>query len=129
MEDTAIFRPAKRRKFSRQNAARNEGETDTPQTNVHSEQDSDEPGVTSILKLRRQQRSRMGGVQFSNAKPQNMTDDCELTTLMPAEPTADLLQTITDRFVGHSGQVVDVDKHMCVPQIKQQNYTLRRYSR
>jgi len=124
MEDTAIFRPAKRRKFLRQNAARNEEEADTPQANVHSEQDSEEPGVASILKLRQLQRSRMGGVQFSNAKLQNMTDDCASTALVPAEATADRLQTITDRFVGHSGQVVDVDKHMCVPQIKQHDYTL-----
>lgn len=127
MEDTAIFRPAKRRKFARQHGAKNEAEADLLQadqspTQVASEQDS-EPGVSSILKLRRQQRSRVGGVQFSTAKPQSMAEDSLSTALVPAENPTDGLKAMNDRFVGLSGQVVDVDKHMCVPQTKKPDST------
>lgn len=119
MEDAARFRPAKRKKFIRQHGPKDEEDTSLPQsehppTFVDSEDEPGEPGVSGILKLRRQQRSRIGGVHFSNTKTGSTMKSPEFTTLVPAENSSNHLKAITDRFVGHSGQVVDVNKHMCV---------------
>ena len=118
MEESAIFHPAKRRRFMRRHDSRIEEKTPFLQTeNAPASKDFDhdpeEPGVSEILRLRRQQRPRMAGVQFSNAKSGSTSGLLQSTALVPVQDSADRYNAIADRFVGHSGQVVDVDKHMC----------------
>ena len=130
-----MFRPAKRRKFIRQHGPRAEDDEDSPQIDspaarLDNEHDAtpEDSSVSSILKLRRQQKSRGGGVQFSNISPVAMEDFAGSTALVPADIPADNLNGIADRFVGHSGQVVDVYKHMCVPLLPGRAYKVRRHS-
>ena len=119
-----MFRPAKRRKFLRQHTTKDdEDEQETSQIEPPTEEDhpghdtmSNELGISSVLRLRRQQKSRSGGVHFSNSsRSAAATEDvADATALVLAEPPPENLMGIADRFVGHSGQVVDVDRHMCV---------------
>lgn len=120
MEDVAIFRPSKRRKFIRHGPLTEDDvgapQLDSQATHTHSEHvaDAEDSNVGAILKLRRQQRLRTGGVQFSSSKLAATDDGADSTALVRADNPTDDLKGIADRFVGHSGQVVDVDKHMCV---------------
>lgn len=118
-----MFRPAKRRKFLRQHATRDgEDEQDRSQVEPPAEEGpatnettANEPSISSMLRLRRQQKSRGGGVHFSNSRSTaSMEDVVDSAALVLAEPPPENLKGIADRFVGHSGQVVDVDRHMCV---------------
>jgi hypothetical protein len=119
MEETAIFRPAKRGKFIRSHGSRADDEVDAPVVVSSSALDQDagheDSNVSSILRLRRQQRSHATGVRFSNSRTATVEDVAGTTALVPADDPLDTIKGIADRFVGHSGQVVDVDKHMCVP--------------
>jgi hypothetical protein len=135
MEDSAMFRPAKRRKFIRQHGPRAEDDEDSPQIDspaarLDNEHDAtpEDSSVSNILKLRRQQKSRGVGVQFSNTRPVAVEDLTGSTALVPADIPADNLNGIADRFVVHSGQVVDVDKHMCVPPLPGRVDEVRRHS-
>lgn len=135
MGDSAVFRPTKRRKFTRQHKRRDEDDEDSPQADppavgLESEHNAnpETSSVNSIRKLRRQQKSRGGGVQFSNSSSAAMDDVAGSTALVPAGTPADNLKGIADRFVGHSAQVVDVDKHMCVPPLPSWAHRVRRHS-
>lgn len=117
-----MFRSAKRRKFTKQLGPRARGDEDDVDSPPGDSQaahpgpehhaSSEDSTMSSILKLRRQQRSRTGGVQFSNSRSAAMEDVAGSTALVPVENLTDNLTGIADRFVGHSGQVVDVDKHI-----------------
>jgi hypothetical protein len=133
MDDSVVFRPSKRRKFIRQHSSGTEDnevspQVDSPAAQLDHEATAEDSSVSSILKLRRQQKPRGGGVQFSNSRSAAIEDIAGSTALVLAETPADTLKGIADRFVGHSAQVVDVDKHMCVPPLPGWDYSVRRHS-
>ncbi|EFE38654.1 hypothetical protein TRV_06703 [Trichophyton verrucosum HKI 0517] len=117
--DAPLFNPAKRRKFMRRRAddTRPEDEVeakastptapDTPASSAPDGVETDEMGVADILRLRKN-KARKGGIEFSTSRSSRSD------ALVPAaETTAEgRLSGISDRFVGHSGQKVDVDKHI-----------------
>jgi hypothetical protein len=117
--DAALFRPKKRRKFQRPKHASEDQDVDAPLTSPDNEEQSnhtsDAPALAEILKLRKANRNRRHGIEFSTSKAVPEADSSMSTSLTTTEPQADRLRAISDRFVGHTGQVVDVDKHMFVP--------------
>jgi len=116
--DTALFRPAKRRKFQRPKRANEDQDVDAPLASPDKEEQSnhtsDAPALTEILKLRKANRNRRQGIEFSTAKSVAEAESSMSDSLTTIEPPPDRLRAISDRFVGHTGQVVDVDKHMFV---------------
>ena len=116
----ALFRPAKRRKFQR---LRTElGSPDSEDAAGADDLASDGPALTQILKQRKANRNRHHGIEYSTAKA-----NAEMNSTMPEnstmiEPQAERLKSISDRFVGHTGQVVDVDRHMFVQPLKTHNF-------
>ncbi|KAM5469091.1 hypothetical protein MauCBS54593_004443 [Microsporum audouinii] len=118
--DTPQFNPAKRRKFMRRRAddarAEDEGEakastlvaSNTSTSPAQDDAETDDTGVADIVRPRKLHRARRGGIEFSTSRSSRSE------ALVPAaEAAADgRLSGISDRFVGHSGQKVDVDKHM-----------------
>src|SRR4051794_4528215 len=117
-DDVALFRPAKRRKFHRPKRANEDQDVDAPLASPDNEEQSnhtsDAPALTEILKLRKANRNRRQGIEFSTTKPVGEAESSMSTSLTTIEPQADRLRAISDRFIGHTGQVVDVDKHMFV---------------
>lgn len=111
-----MFRPAKRRKF-----VRHHEREPSPSTEQGSESQGDveataetSQGVdlASIIRARKQNKTR-GGVSFANTKNahQDRTDD---STALVKPDSADRLKDMKNRFVGSTGQIVDVDENMCV---------------
>ena len=70
--------------------------------------------IANVLKARRPGRGGRGGVIFSNSRQFHLEDEPdESARLTPSqEPTP--LNAISDRFVGHTDQKVDADRHMWV---------------
>ncbi len=113
---TAAFRPAKRKNFTRNRRASDSQEsepqavdTDSPESNsgtasLH---------VSEILRLRKN-KSRKIGIEFSNTRTRGSEPPPSSTDLATDGEDGERLKAISDRFVTHSGQIVDVDKHMFV---------------
>jgi hypothetical protein len=116
--DATLFRPAKRRKFQRPKRANEDQDVDAPLASPDKEEQSnhtsDAPALTKILRLRKANRNRRQGIEFSTTKTVVEAEPSMSNSLTTTEPQADRLRAISDRFVGHTGQVVDVDKHMFV---------------
>jgi hypothetical protein len=113
-----LFRSAKRRKF--QSARRPTEDLETRAELGSPDSDSaaidrsgDEPALREILKQRRTTRNRRQGIEFSTMKT-NAEMESPMSKFLTTEPHVDQMKAISDRFVGHTGQVVDVDKHMFV---------------
>lgn len=124
-----LFNSAKRRKFLRKRAtspipdseARDQP-TDqdsncaTPSATPATGEDDDQSvPIAEILRARKALKSRRAGVEFSTDSGRNgdfTTRSSEMSTTN--EASVGRLGGITDRFVGLSGQKVDVDKHMYV---------------
>lgn len=118
-----LFRPVKRRKFMRKRL--DDNDTDSPShesvagsSGQHSrpqeiQADYEEEGQsTGVARLRRPHPARKGGIAFST-KSQLGKDDNQSMALTPAKDTEqERIQAMCDRFTGHTGQTVDVDKHM-----------------
>ncbi|PGH19070.1 hypothetical protein AJ79_00104 [Helicocarpus griseus UAMH5409] len=136
-EPEPLFRPVKRRKFLRKRPDPSVEEqqppqpSPDPQTTVYnapssrqdgaaSESHPDEPqeadtGIPDIIRLRKSLKARRGGVGFTAAtKPASGDEQSDaLVEVDPAQdPESTIIQGISDRFVAHTGQKVDVDKHM-----------------
>ena len=120
---TIYFRAAKKRKFVRR------GREDGGDINWHTAADPNTsqdgqggdgdgvPGdskISDILRLRKVNRSRRLGVEFSSTKPTTTEPLGDWNALTMRDNKADELKPISDRFVGHTGQVVDVNQHMFV---------------
>lgn len=121
-----IFRPVKRRKFARRRPDDNSedaGTTDDfagesneqdraalpPRSLLDDDQDE---GTTSVVRLRRAHPARKGGIGFS-ATSHLGKDGSRQTGLVPVEDQEkQRVRAMGDRFTGHTGQMVDVDKHM-----------------
>ena len=121
-EEAALFRPVKRRKFQRARpsveheepgAEPSAGEMGATASNISGES-AEERTIAEILRMRTASKRRGLGVEFSNKKPDAVDGLADIESLRTTEAQADKLKAISDRFVGHTGQVVDVDKHMLV---------------
>lgn len=117
-----LFRPVKRRKFLRR---RPEAPQDEPQADSSSPapsqpqpqdetQASDGVHPTDIARLRRLQRARKGGIEFSATSRQAAEHASKnaLSTASADEIESERIRAMCDRFTGHTGQTVDVDRHM-----------------
>ncbi|KAL2011884.1 hypothetical protein VTN00DRAFT_4602 [Thermoascus crustaceus] len=129
-----LFRPVKRRKFLRkrvddepdQVAAENsshppralgeDGETTREIAPFASPKDQDENGesqIADIRRLRKPYKARRGGIEFSTSSRQRPDDDSQYSDVVAApDPESEKIRAICDRFTTHTGQKVDVDKHM-----------------
>lgn len=120
----SLFRPVKRRKFMRK---RPNDDTEPDRTDeaasdlnsrpreIQSTGDNDEGENTGIVRLRRPHAARKGGIGFST-KSRLGQDGNQSSALVPAEDLEqERIQAMRDRFTGHTGQMVDVDKHMYGP--------------
>lgn len=118
-ENQTLFRPAKRRKFQRSRPPTEDETLRTELTCPESparediEYSLNEPALTEILRQRKT-KARRQGIEFSTLRPSSATESTMFNGLMVTDPQVDRLRAISDRFVGHTGQVVDVDKHMFV---------------
>ena len=119
---TAAFRPAKRRKFTRNRRASESEEPEPQRVDTASPEPDLGPvsvHVSDVVRLRKN-KSRKNGIEFSNTKTRSSEPPLSPTDLATAGDDGERLKAISDRFVTHSGQVVDVDKHMFVfPSIMQ----------
>ncbi|OAT09661.1 hypothetical protein BDBG_05399 [Blastomyces gilchristii SLH14081] len=131
-----LFRPVKRRKFLRKRPETSPDESQPPQPSPDpeaatcrspagqdgeaSEAHMNEPeeigtGITDIFRLRKALKTRRGGVEFT-ASPKPAIDqhgESQLEVDSTAQDPEDMvIRGISDRFVAHTGQRVDVDKHM-----------------
>lgn len=69
--------------------------------------------LQALLRLRKAQKMRKGGVEFtSSMRNTDSTTSNALTTTTAQKEGDDPLKDIQERFVGQSGQVKDVDIHM-----------------
>lgn len=119
-----VFRPVKRRKFARRRPDDDSDTADRPlgESNEqerapapsHSTENSDAQSADSVnvVRLRRLQPSRRGGIAFS-ATSRFGKDGSSHPALGPVEDhEKDRVQAMCDRFTGYTGQMVDVDRHM-----------------
>ena len=117
-ENSALFRPAKRRKFQRGRRSIEDGDLSAELAPLDSlarddlRCPSDDPALTQILRQRKNNKNRRHGIEFSTVRSRMGMDHTMSNSLATIELKGDRLKAISDRFVGHTGQVVDVDKHM-----------------
>jgi hypothetical protein len=124
----AIFRPVKRRKFLR----RRELEPEDSQEEAHfanansihdndssasqpPSQSNDTVSSTDLARLRRLQRARKGGIEFSNTSRQSMDktgNQAAVTTVTAEDLENEKIRAMCDRFTAYTGQAVDADKHI-----------------
>ena len=125
-----MFRAAKRRKLARHQqehsvsmdsmdqpaspyANQAEERAANGNNNDQVEDDEDAP-ISCLIRARKHIRRPVTGVQFSTTKtargPVDDTSRMDMTSNESMQRPID----ITDRFVGSTGQVVNVDKHMFV---------------
>lgn len=127
----SFFRPVKRRKFMRKRpddrhvsedtsgaheaAVVNRAQDHRPDETKYTGAEGDEEQTTGVVRLRRPHVARKGGIGFSTMSGLGK-DDHRQTALAPAEDHEnEKVQAMCDRFTGHTGQTVDVDKHMYGP--------------
>ncbi|RAH65848.1 telomere length and silencing 1 family protein [Aspergillus aculeatinus CBS 121060] len=122
---TSLFRPVKKRKFLRRRPGDSLEDAQGTTAEVYG-QPSD--GLSSLpqsdgldtslnldaARLRRLQRARKGGIEFSTASRPTSKDDKQknITCTTAENMESERLQAMSDRFTAHTGQMVDVDKHM-----------------
>jgi len=121
--NAVVFRPAKRRKFKRIRLVDEDEEATSDESagDVMTSTDPDARGgpvqgdssVAETLKLRRI-KPRRHGIEFSGTRPNPSNEGAGDLALTVAQHQDNRLKAISDRFVSHSGQMIDVDKHMFV---------------
>ncbi|XHG06403.1 hypothetical protein AWENTII_009598 [Aspergillus wentii] len=120
-----LFRPVKRRKFLRRRPDPTAEDQDEAPAGVngteasHSSTSQAHQGadaatqLTDVMRLRRPRRARKGGIEFSTTPRPTADNGSQAAVLTAAEDLEDeKIQAMCDRFTGHTGQTVDVDKHM-----------------
>ncbi|KAL4974528.1 hepatocellular carcinoma-associated antigen 59-domain-containing protein [Aspergillus desertorum] len=115
-----IFRPVKRRKFQRRQRedADNQQETQASHEQLLASQtplnDPEAAQTADALRLRRIHRLRKGGIEFSTTpRPTaGQTDRASFPAATEEDTESERLRAMCDRFTAHTGQTVDVDKHM-----------------
>ncbi len=112
----ATFRPAKRRKFTRDRRI-SDGQESKPQpvdtASPESSASTAAVHISDLVRLRKN-KSRKTGIEFSNTRTRSSEPPPSATDLATDGDDEERLKAISDRFVTHSGQIVDVDKHMFV---------------
>lgn len=118
------FRPVKRQKHMRKRADESD---DVPLSEnaqrpiseerhiaaQESQESDDEGGSSKIRRPRKPNRMRKGGIEFSTNSSQFADKSNNMALDVQATET-DVLKAKLDRFTAHSGQTVDVDRHMYV---------------
>ncbi|KAF7116083.1 hypothetical protein CNMCM5793_004004 [Aspergillus hiratsukae] len=123
-----IFRPIKRRKFLRRREFEPEDSQEEAQVaNANSVHDNDSSAAqppsqsnetvssTDLARLRRLQRARKGGIEFSNTSRQSTDktgNQAAMTTVTAEDLENERIRAMCDRFTAYTGQTVDVDKHI-----------------
>lgn len=113
-----LFRPVKKRKFLRRRADTDaeDLQLDTPAErsppNHHSSNANNATQPTGVNHIRRTQRTRKGGIEFSASSRHGGNEPQPAIGPSAADLEGDGIQRMCDRFTGHTGQAVDVDKHM-----------------
>jgi hypothetical protein len=128
------FRPVKRQKFLRKRVDESD-DVPTPENAVNEhrtaprERQSDntelqdfgnQSEVSNIMRSRKFQRMRRGGIEFSTSSSQSADKNSNLA-LSTETTEEEILKARLDRFTAHTGQKVDVDKHMYVPLLSLQH--------
>ena len=126
MEEVPVFRAAKRRKFVRSqdlsssDSARQSTRL-TPNGSSQRASDDDDGGkdenhfgIPNLIRARKHVRRPVTGVQFSTTKHGREPENELSTGPVRSDDNVDKPIDITSRFVGSTGQVVNVDKHMFV---------------
>jgi len=127
----AVFRPIKRRKFLRKRldgrvegvAPEQNNTSDSEKEKTVAEQLSlvlsddsrnGEPQLANPMHLRKAHRVRRGGIEFFSAIPKQKADvNRQSSAGMTLEDMeSENIQAMFDRFTAHTGQKVDLDKHM-----------------
>ncbi|RHZ49902.1 telomere length and silencing 1 family protein [Aspergillus thermomutatus] len=70
---------------------------------------------TELARLRRLQRARKGGIEFSNTSRQSTDktgNQAAVTTVTAEDLENEKIRAMCDRFTAYTGQTVDVDKHI-----------------
>ncbi|RHZ71171.1 hypothetical protein CDV55_108585 [Aspergillus turcosus] len=123
-----IFRPIKRRKFLRRREFEPEdSQEEAHVANANSVHDNDSSAAqppsqsnetvssTDLARLRRLQRARKGGIEFSNSSRQSTDkagNQAAVTTVTAEDLENEKIRAMCDRFTAYTGQTVDVDKHI-----------------
>ena len=121
--EAVFFRPAKRRKFQRDRESSDQEDVsnleDQEVTGVRNAESSGGEGsnVAGVFRVRKANRARPGGIAFSSLKldgKNSESGDVSMTLALTRPEQPSVGTSISDRFVGHAGQVADVNKQMCV---------------
>ncbi|KAJ9305653.1 hepatocellular carcinoma-associated antigen 59-domain-containing protein [Paecilomyces variotii] len=126
-----LFRPVKKRKFLRKRPEDDlntepENAPSAPPSQAEQQQktqglstastfndDEESTPVSDILRLRKVHKARRGGVEFSASSRSRTHGDAESTDLVNTQDQdVEKVRAMADRFTAHTGQKVDVDKHM-----------------
>ncbi|KAJ5901093.1 hypothetical protein N7504_007086 [Penicillium tannophilum] len=117
-----LFRPAKRRKFiprrtndtdssaASEAATPSRNDNQTPEVLSTGDDDQSEQ-PTNVVRLRRPQQSRKGGIAFSTTS-RSKNGNRKTASASADEMEMDRIQAMGDRFTTYTGQSEDVDKHM-----------------
>ncbi len=127
MDEVAIFRASKRRKFSRAQRdplpeiapllPSDETRAAANLSNIEAGDDDDAKiDVSSLIRARKQLRKPVVGVEFSNMRMVRRSDaDDSRSVMVQTDQATENPIDITNRFTSGTGQIVDVDQHMLVP--------------
>lgn len=125
----SLFRPAKRRKFIRRRPDEDAEETETSRDITTTTSTTDQKHVpdgqsklnegddestqsTGVVRLRRPNPARKGGIGFSATSRPGQNSNRQSALVPSRESEKESIRDMTDRFTGNAGQTVDVDKHM-----------------
>ena len=111
-EEAMLFRPTKRRKVNRASRPARDKDGDRESLEQIPLQEHGDTALEVEAIRAPRARSRKSGILFSNSGSRNAAiESTDLESKPDLRP--DQMVAITSRFVTHSDQVVDVDKHMC----------------
>lgn len=85
-----------------------------PETPLQEHASDSNDDTSKVMRLQRPRRVRKGGIEFSTSRKQDLEQDSRLESALAENAEADLVKAKFDRFTAHTGQKVDVDKHMYV---------------
>lgn len=116
MEPLPVFRAPKRRRFTKPLQAERPSSAPPLTQADNNEPSSDEErsggeADANVSLLRRPTKHPKAGVSFTSNVRASDEGSHDLA-LMPADTSSERLKNMANRFIGTTGQVVDVDKHM-----------------
>lgn len=133
VESEPLFRQFKKRKFLRKRDEVKDKTQEPSVTESHESpllptDESDKSNIAELLRGRKTDQSRWHGVKFTNTskslgdKQSNISPESSVRH----DPEAERFKAITERFVPHTDQPVDVDKHMFVtPVLNRHRFLLK----